>query len=116
MILEPIIKAKLANFKKAYECTLPDDQAFERFANWVILERHQPNAFTSDPALMEDVCVGGDNDTGIDGICIKINNSLIKSLTETKELVASQNKITIDFIFIQSKTKIALSKTNIISF
>lgn len=105
MILEPIIKAKLANFKKAYECTLPDDQAFERFANWVILERHQPNAFTSDPALMEDVCVGGDNDTGIDGICIKINNSLIKSLTEAKELVASQNKITIDFIFIQSKNK-----------
>ena len=50
---------------------------------------------------MEDVCVGGDNDTGIDGICIKINNSLIKSLTEAKELVASQNKITIDFIFIQ---------------
>lgn len=105
MILEPIIKAKLANFKKMYECTLPDDQAFERFANWVLLERHQPNAFTSDPDLIENVSIGGDNDTGIDGLCIKINGILIKSLIEAKELVKSQNRINIDFIFIQSKNK-----------
>ena len=105
MILEPIIRAKLANFKKTYECTLPDDQAFERFVNWVLLERHQPSAFTSDPDLIENVCIGGDNDTGIDGLCIKINGIIIKSLTEATELAKSLNRINIDFIFIQSKNK-----------
>lgn len=92
MILEPIIRAKLANFKKTYECTLPDDQAFERFVNWVLLERHQPSAFTSDPDLIENVCIGGDNDTGIDGLCIKINGIIIKSLTEATELAKSLNR------------------------
>lgn len=54
MILEPIIKAKLNNFKSTYECSLSDDLAFERFVNWVLLQRHQPGAFTADFDLLAD--------------------------------------------------------------
>lgn len=53
MILEPIIKAKLNNFKSTYECSLSDDLAFERFVNWVLLQRHQPGAFTADFDLLD---------------------------------------------------------------
>ena len=110
MILEPIIKAKLNNFKSTYECSLSDDLAFERFVNWVLLQRHQPGAFTADFDLLDSVCVGGQDDMGIDGMCIKINGILIKSISEAKDIVSNYNKVSIDFIFIQSKNKNSLKQ------
>ncbi len=103
MRLEPILNAKLEMFKQKNDCKLEDDAAFERFANWTILERHQPGAFTADPDLMESVSVGGENDTGIDGVCIKINGLLVKSLIEVQDIVRGASRIKIDYIFIQSK-------------
>lgn len=110
MTLEPIIKAKLNNFKASFDCNLENDLAFERFVNWAILQRHQPGAFTADFDLLETVSVGGQNDMGIDGLCIKINGSLVKTLREAKDIVYASNKISIDFIFIQSKNKSALKQ------
>lgn len=111
MILEPIIKAKLNNFKATYGCSLSDDLAFERFVNWVLLQRHQPGAFTADFDLLDSVCVGGQNDMGIDGICVKINGILVKTLSEAKDIVSTSNKITVDFVFIQSKNKESLKQS-----
>lgn len=47
---------------------------------------------------------------GIDGMCIKINGILIKSLSEAKDIVSNYNKVSIDFIFIQSKNKNSLKQ------
>lgn len=116
MKLEPIIKAKLTKFKDDFEYTLSDDLAFERFANYTILQRHQPGAFISDADLLEAVCVGGEKDTGIDGLCIKINGSLVKSITDAEYLVKNSNKINIDFIFIQSKNKDSFKQSDYSQF
>lgn len=106
MILEPILKAKLKSFKTNFDCSLPEDQAFERFVNWLIIERHQPKACTGDSDLLDCVSVGGENDTGIDGLAIKVNGVFIKSVEEAKHLTQTNTgRIDIDFIFIQSKNK-----------
>ena len=110
MIIEPIIKAKLKKFIEKYELDMDEDSAFERFANWVLLQRHQPDAFSTDTDLLDSVSAGGGNDLGIDGLCIKINGFLIKSITEAKDLVEKYSKIKIEFIFIQSKNKNALKQ------
>ena len=111
MILEPIIRAKLNNFIKKYELNMKDDLAFERFSNWILLQRHQPDAFTTDFDLLEVISVGGENDMGIDGLCIKINGFLVKSLAEAKDLVSTYSRICIDFIFVQSKNKDSLKQS-----
>lgn len=105
MKLEPIIQAKLLQYKADYNFeTLDDSIIFEKFVNQTILTSHQPNAF-SNYELLDNVCVGGINDTGIDGLCIKLNDTLISSLKDAKEYVSLNRKIHIELIFIQSKYK-----------
>ena len=112
MKLEPIIKVKVNTFATNYNCAgLTEDETFEHFVNWIILQRHQPNAFTSDIELLDAVCVGGQHDMGIDGLCISVNGMIIKSITEAKDLVKScSGKISVSFIFIQSKNRTKLNQ------
>lgn len=106
MKLQPIIRVKLAKFREDYELQhLSDGVAFERFANQVILSTHQPGAFSVDDSLLDSVCVGGQNDMGLDGICIKLNGLLIHTLQDAKDIFERYNKADIEFIFIQSKYK-----------
>ena len=106
MKLQPIIRVKLAKFREDYELQNESDGvAFERFANQVILSTHQPGAFSVDDSLLDAVCVGGQNDMGLDGICIKLNGLLIHTLQDAKDIFERYNKADIEFIFIQSKYK-----------
>ena len=87
MKLQPIIRAKLAKFREDYELqSVSDGIAFERFANQIILSTHQPGAFSVDDFLLDAVCVGGQNDMGLDGICIKLNGLLIHTLQDAKDI------------------------------
>lgn len=106
MQLKPIIQAKFKKFKDSYELNqLVDGIAFERFVNHSILTFHQPDAFTADSDFLEKVCVGGEADTGIDGIAIKINGILIKNTDDIDEITQRPKDINVEFIFIQSKYK-----------
>ncbi len=106
MNFEPIIKAKLNSFRQAYNLISEQDGVvFERFANQTILTNHQPSAFSVEDNLLDTVCVGGFNDMGIDGLCIKINGILINSLSDVEDIISIHKKIDIEFIFIQSKYK-----------
>lgn len=106
MKLQPIIRVKLAKFREDYELqSVSDGIAFERFANQIILSTHQPGAFSVDDFLLDAVCVGGQNDMGLDGICIKLNGLLIHTLQDAKDIFEKYNKADIEFIFIQSKYK-----------
>ena len=106
MKLQPIIRVKLAKFREDYELhNCSDGVAFERFANRTILSAHQPSAFSVDDSLLEDVCIGGQNDMGLDGICIKLNGLLIHTLQDAKDIFDRYNRAEIEFIFIQSKYK-----------
>jgi hypothetical protein len=116
-MLDPIIDSKLAKFRTKMELgNVSDGIAFEKFVNYSILSGHQPGAFNGDSELFDKVNIGGYEDAGIDGIAIKINGILIRSLEETKSLVEKLPRLEIEFIFIQSKYKEAFTKDEFISF
>ena len=106
MKLQPIIRVKLAKFREDYELKNESEGvAFERFANQTILSSHQPGVFSVDDSLLDGVCIGGQNDMGLDGICIKLNGLLIHTLQDAKDIFEKYNRADIEFIFIQSKYK-----------
>ena len=106
MKLQPIIRVKLAKFREDYELKNESEGvAFERFANQTILSSHQPGVFSVDDSLLDGVCIGGQNDMGLDGICIKLNGLLIHTLQDAKDIFEKYNRADVEFIFIQSKYK-----------
>lgn len=106
MNLEPIINSKFKKFREHMELLkVADGIAFEQYVNFSILKSHQPDAFNGDSELFNKVNIGGTLDMGIDGIGIKINGILIRDIDEAKDLVSKFPRISIEFIFIQSKYK-----------
>lgn len=106
MNVEPIINAKFKRFREKMELTnIADGVAFEQFVNHTILTAHQPDAFNGDNELFEKVNVGGTKDMGIDGIAIKLNGLFIRDIDEARDLTKRLPRISIEFIFIQSKYK-----------
>lgn len=99
----PILNAK---FKKFCEARGYDENGlgFERFVNFTIFNNFQPNAF-SDQELFEFICVGGDNDLGIDGLGILVNDRLVKSIQDIDDILNYSPKIKVDIVFIQSKMR-----------
>ncbi|WNY23491.1 hypothetical protein MmiHf6_07980 [Methanimicrococcus hongohii] len=106
MILKPIIQGKLKKYKIQSRLeTISDDIVFERFVNQTILSSHQPDAFNTENEILENICIGGQDDMGLDGICIKLNGNLISTISEAKDLIETRKTADIEFIFIQSKFK-----------
>lgn len=99
----PILNAK---FKKFCEARGYDENGlgFERFVNFTIFNNFQPNAF-SDQELFELICVGGDNDLGIDGLGILVNDRLVKSIQDIDDILNYSPKIKVDIVFVQSKMR-----------
>ena len=82
-----------------------DGDAFEKFVNHNIFRNHQSDAFGADNELLDFVCIGGSNDCGIDGIGIKLNGRFISSKQHAIDLSSTADRVTVEFIFIQSKYK-----------
>lgn len=111
MQVEPIINARFKQFRIKNELeNVVDGVAFEKFVNYTIFTLHQPEAFNVDSELLEFVSVGGSSDMGIDGIAVKVNDIIVKSKEDIDDIVNVNNKnskkrISVEFIFIQSKYK-----------
>lgn len=106
MNLEPIINSKFKKFREHMELLkIADGVAFEQYVNFSILKSHQPDAFNGDSELFNKVNIGGTLDMGIDGIAIKLNDIIIRDIDEAKDLVSKFPRVSIEFIFIQSKYK-----------
>ncbi len=108
--MEPILKAHFNSFKNQFEIITAgdihkDSQAFEKFVNYILFSSDYPEIFTANIELLDFVSVGGSNDTGIDGIGIKINDRLVRSIDEVKDLAQASKKINVEFVFIQSKMR-----------
>jgi cold shock CspA family protein len=124
--MEPILRAQFNNFKKKFEIDtidtspekeqLKDASAFEKFVNYVLLSRDYPGIFTGDTELLDFICVGGSNDTGIDGIGIKVNDRLVRNIDEVTEIAQGNKKINVEFVFIQSKMRPKFDKTELNTF
>ncbi|NIF38537.1 AIPR family protein [Enterobacter sp. Tr-810] len=112
-MLDPILKHHINKFKSSFELNsngrnpqetkVLESQCFERFVNYVMFSIDDPEIFTGDIDLLEFISVGGGNDTGIDGIGIRINEKVVRSIDEVKEIAKNSRKLNIDFIFTQSK-------------
>jgi hypothetical protein len=108
--MEPILKSHFVKFKSDFEINTGDDvqkeaSAFERFVNYVLLSLDYPDVFTADTELLDFVSVGGPDDTFIDGIGITVNDRLIRSIDEIEEIADGSRKLSIDFVFVQSKMR-----------
>ena len=113
--MEPILKGHFNTFKKSFEIDIvansdqkiqiKEASAFEKFVNYTIFSLDDPNIFTADAELLDFVSVGGGNDTGIDGIGIRVNNRLVKNIDEIIEIIKTSRRINIEYIFIQSKMR-----------
>lgn len=111
--MEPILKSYYNRFKESFEIDTKDTNAgtqqrkeaaaFEKFINHVMFSIDDPDAFVSDVDMLDSVCVGGGQDTGIDGIGVRINDRLVSSKEDVQQLLEISKKIDIEFVFIQSK-------------
>ena len=105
----PIINSKLKMFKKTYGIEpMEDNAAFELFVNNLILRMYQPEAFSAVNSLFDQICVGGQEDTGIDGLAIKVNGIFVSTKEDIDNIIKRNPRINIDFIFVQSKNKTTL--------
>lgn len=106
MKFEPMIKVMLHEYQKSYgKMNVSEDEAFEYFVNHTILRSHQPEAFSVINDICDLICVDGQNDMGIDGIAIKVNDIFISTKEDIDSFISMYRKIKIEFIFIQSKYK-----------
>lgn len=113
--MEPILQRYFNTFKKSFDITInaeseeetrrKDSSAFEKFINYTMFSLDYPGIFTSNIDLLDFTCVGGQYDTGIDGIGIRINEKLVRNIDEVIQIVERSKKIEVDFVFIQSKMR-----------
>lgn len=81
-----------------------EDKLFEMFANYCIISRIHPEAFSTDFEKIEELNVGGGEDTGLDGLGIIVNEHLVSSIQEINDLKNFRKRLDVQFIFIQAKT------------
>ena len=106
MQFEPMLKVMIKDYQKSYGMdNVDEDIVFEYFVNHTILRSHQPEAFNVINDICDLICVDGQNDMGIDGIAIKVNDIFISSIEDVDNIVSMYKRIKIEFIFIQSKYK-----------
>ncbi|WHX66061.1 AIPR family protein [Peribacillus frigoritolerans] len=104
----PIIKGFLKDFKAKYELEdKKEDLLFEDFVNYCVLNNHVIDSERNFQEL----------DTGtakaFDGIAILVNNKLILNEEDINVLVQEKQVLSVEFIFVQSKTSENFSDSNI---
>lgn len=98
-MLDPIIKSYLNEFCEGFGITsVKESENFENFVNYCILSN-----FVSVQFDILDVNVGGNDNYGIDGLCILVDGMVVDSLDEAKDLFKTKRYLEVEFIFIQSK-------------
>ena len=105
--LNPIIRERVEEYQKLH-CPKEDKYGivFGRMVNQAILEYYDPGCLNNDEGLLDAVCVDGTNDTGLDGICIKVNGKIVSNIEYLESLIKADRIINeVEIYFIQSKYK-----------
>ena len=84
---------------------------FEYFANFIVVSNH----FDANRFQLNDITTGN-NAPGIDGIAIIVNNRLCTSVEEVKDSIKYNNKLDVEFLFVQSKVSNHFEGTDIEDF
>lgn len=88
-----------------------DNDNFERFCNYYLINQYYPQDFD-----LDSCSIGGGDDSGIDGLCIIIDDICVRNLDDLKKLYASTKKIDVKFIFNQSKNSEKFELGGILKF
>src|SRR6266487_962550 len=97
--MDRITKSLLDEFARDYEVTrLPEDEQFEHFASLLAVGRFLSEAYDTG-----DIVVGSGADTGIDGIAIIVNGSLVTDAELIEELAHRNGYRDVTFIFVQAE-------------
>lgn len=96
--MDRITESLLADFCHEHDLErAPQDKQFELFSGFSMIRRHYRRTFDVD-----DVWVGGGNDTGIDAIAIVANNILITDVDMVHEAVDQNGYLDVSFVFVQA--------------
>ncbi len=113
-----ILQGYLLDFKADFNFSnkIKDDVLFEHFSNYCVLSKIHPEAFYNDNFKIEELNVGGGNDTGIDGVAIVVNEHIVSSRDEIDALKNKLQRLEVKFIFVQSKTSAEFKGSEISTF
>ncbi|ARI75647.1 AIPR family protein [Halobacillus mangrovi] len=103
-----IVKNFLSQFKNNFELEEEqEDVLFEQFINYCVLNNH----------VIDSERNFQDMDTGtakaIDGIAILVNNKLVLNEEDLNVLIKNNNILSVDFVFVQSKTSPSFSDADV---
>ncbi len=110
--MDRVIKSYLNEFSKSngYE-KLKEDELFENFANYSIIEPKTEYLFD-----IEDLNIGKNGAIGIDGFGLLLNKQIINDIDELNDFLDQNKKCESEIVFMQSKTSAKFSSTEIGSF
>ncbi|MBQ0211824.1 hypothetical protein J7S50_21900, partial [Providencia rettgeri] len=107
-----MLKSYFNNFIDSNELSeYSDDESFEKFCNYYLVNQHYPQDFD-----LDSCSIGGGDDSGIDGICIIIDDIFIRNILDLKKLYTTTKKIDVKFIFNQSKNSEKFDLGGILKF
>jgi hypothetical protein len=110
--MDRITKSLLAEFST--ECGItsrPEDVQFEHFSCYLNVGRHLSESFDT-----ADVVTGSGGDTGIDGIAVVINGTLVTDPELVTELEGMNGFLDVSFIFVQAERSSGFETTKIGQF
>lgn len=84
---------------------------FEYFVNYSVVSDEYNRTFN-----LDNVSIGSGSDTGIDGLAIIVNGTIIDSIEEIDNFLESNGFLEVSYIFIQSKTSSSFDTSEIRTF
>ena len=88
-----------------------ESEHFELFVNYSIISDEHNRTFN-----LNDISIGSGHDTGIDGLAIIVNGSIINSANEIDDFEERNGFLDVSYIFIQSKTSSNFDTSDIRTF
>lgn len=97
--MDRITKSLLLEFQRNHELEqLDEPDAFERLGIFCTVSRELGEEFS-----LDQLCVGGGQDLGIDGLAVIVNGNLVTSTEEVDDLYDANRYIEARFVFVQTK-------------
>jgi len=97
--MDRISESLLTEFSAEHDIAqLPEDKRFEHFCSYITVRRQYAETFDT-----EDIVTGAGGDTGIDGIAIIVNGSLITDIDTLEELANQAGALDVAFVFVQAE-------------
>jgi AIPR protein len=111
--MDRITESFLQQFAESSEITmLAQDQQFEHFASYVTMRRH----YNGEAIDTSDVVTGSGGDTGIDGIAIIVNGSLVTDVESLEEHADLSGNFDVTFVFVQAERSSSFDAAKIGTF